>query len=259
MRAKSQWDFGELFPTETMRTARRTPTGCRPPALGLARNPGVPCRGTRMRRVSSRLRRPFRAGDLLGPGSQGSAARNPGLYSVAPLGQGSGPTARAARWWRTGGALEGSRWEACDRRRAHRFAGRAESAPAGRMNVPASSVSSAPLGRRASARVSGGCSAPVGRAFPPATFSCPSGAEPSCRARTSSPFCFAPHALPAPHFILSRKGFFQRRGCEGRRDGAETEERCPSLRLSAVSAHFALKRVVRPLWLGFRPAGLFRG
>ena len=37
---------------------------------------------------STPLRRPFRAEIVGGPLSQGSAARNPGLYSTAPLGQG---------------------------------------------------------------------------------------------------------------------------------------------------------------------------
>jgi hypothetical protein len=95
--AKTQRDFGELFLLKAVRHLHRTPTGCRPPAqgwrsaagptLGLAQQMSVPCRGTGRRGVTSRLRRPFRAGGLLGSGSQGSASRNPGLYAVAPLGQ----------------------------------------------------------------------------------------------------------------------------------------------------------------------------
>ncbi len=97
--SKSQWDFGERFRTKQACKARRTPTGCRPPAqswrsaaqptLGLAREVSVPCRGTGTCRACTRFRRPFRVGQLCGAGSQGSAARNPGLYSVAPLGQGA--------------------------------------------------------------------------------------------------------------------------------------------------------------------------
>ena len=38
-------------------------------------------------RCEGRCRCPFRADNCLGQVSQGGAARNPGLYSVAPLGQ----------------------------------------------------------------------------------------------------------------------------------------------------------------------------
>ncbi len=95
--SKSQWDFGELFPTEAALAGRCTPTGCRlsaqgwrsaaQPTLGVAHNIGVPCRGTGSHQSSARLFRPFRAGNLFEAVSQGSAARNPGLYSIAPLGQ----------------------------------------------------------------------------------------------------------------------------------------------------------------------------
>ena len=98
---KTQGSFGELFPQKTVRQVRRTPTGGRnaaqhrrsaaEPTLGLAHQMNVPCRGTGTTRASTRFLRPLKAAALIAAGSQGSAARNPGLYYVAPLGQGDGP------------------------------------------------------------------------------------------------------------------------------------------------------------------------